>query len=145
VAGPVSISLHLDIRIPPDYIPEENQRLRVYKRIAAAQSDEDRERLRQELADRYGPLPEGVRNLFEYAELKSLAERVRVEAVERRHDRVSIKFHPEARVDARKLMRFVGATPGAEFSPAGVLKFRQDGESPVQVKTLLHELMESNA
>jgi transcription-repair coupling factor (superfamily II helicase) len=145
VAGPVSISLHLDIRIPPDYIPEENQRLRVYKRIAAAESDEDRERLRQELADRYGPLPEGVRNLFEYAELKSLAERMRVEAVERRHDRVSIKFHPEAPVDARKLMSFVGLTPGAEFSPAGVLKFRQDGESPVQVKTLLLQLMESNA
>jgi transcription-repair coupling factor (superfamily II helicase) len=145
VTGPVSISLHLDIRIPPDYIPEENQRLRVYKRIAAAQTDEERERLRQELADRYGPLPEGVRNLFEYAELKSLAERMRVEAIERRHDRVSIKFHPEARVDPQKLMSFVGSAPGAEFSPAGVLKFRVDGDSPLHVKALLHELLDPHA
>jgi transcription-repair coupling factor (superfamily II helicase) len=140
VAGPVSIALHLDIRIPPEYIPEENQRLRVYKRIAAAQNDAERERLRQELVDRYGPLPEGVRNLFEYAELKTLAERIRVEAIERRQDRVSVKFSPEAQVDPHKLMQFVGATPGAEFTPAGVLKFRLDGGSPAAVRVVLDGL-----
>ena len=140
VAGPVSISLHLDIRIPPDYLPEENQRLRVYKRIAAAQTDDERERLRQELLDRYGPLPEGVRNLFEYAALKALAERMRVEAIERRQDRVSVKFSQEAQVDPHKLMGFLGSTPGAEFTPAGVLKFRIDGGSPSYVKELLCQL-----
>ena len=140
VAGPVSISLHVDIRIPPDYIPEENQRLRIYKRIAAAQDNEERDRLRQELIDRYGPLPEGVRNLLEYAELKAVAERMRVDAIERRQDRVSVKFNPEAHVDPRKLMSFVGSTPGAEFTPAGVLKFRVDGGSPGPVKDLLRQL-----
>jgi len=140
VAGPVSINLHLDIRIPPDYIPEENQRLRVYKRIAAAQSDEERERLRQELEDRYGPLPEGVRNLCEYGELKALAERLRVEAIERRQDRVSVKFSPEARIDPHKLMSFVSGTPGVEFTPAGVLKFRVDGPAPALLKTVLYQL-----
>jgi transcription-repair coupling factor (superfamily II helicase) len=140
VAGPVSISLHVDIRIPPDYIPEENQRLRIYKRIAAAQDDEERDRLRQELIDRYGPLPEGVRNLLEYAELKAVAERMRVDAIERRQDRVSVKFNPEAHVDPHKLMSFVGSTPGAEFTPAGVLKFRVDGGSPGPVKDLLRQL-----
>ncbi len=139
-AGPVTLSLHVDIRIPPDYIPEENQRLRVYKRIAAAQTGEERERLRQELLDRYGPWPEGVRNLFEYAELKGLAERMRVQAIERRQDRVSIQFHPEAQVDPHRLMEFVASSPGAEFTPAGVLKVRVNTESPRQVTELLQRL-----
>src|SRR6185436_9038654 len=75
-AGPVSLNLHLDIRIPPDYIPEENQRLRTYKRIAGVVSEEERETMRQEVEDRYGPLPEGVRNLFDYAGLKLAAEQM---------------------------------------------------------------------
>jgi transcription-repair coupling factor (superfamily II helicase) len=127
-AGPVSLNLHLDIRIPPDYIPEENQRLRTYKRIAGVASEEERETMRQEVEDRYGPLPEGVRNLFDYAGLKLAAEQMRVQAIERRQNRVSIQFHPEARVDPQKLMALVGSAPGAEFTPAGVLKVTLGGE-----------------
>ena len=71
---------------------------------------------------------------------EAVAERLRVDAIERRQDRVSVKFNPEAQVDPRKLMSFVGSTPGAEFTPAGVLKFRVDGASPGPVKDLLLQL-----
>ncbi len=148
VSGPVSINLHLDIRIPPDYIPEENQRLRTYKRIAGVQSDEERQKIRQELEDRYGPLPEGVANLMEYAGLKMLAERMKVEAIDRRHDRISVKFNEGAAVDPQKLMSFVASTPGVEFSPAGVLKFPVNGaaaETIAAVKDLLSRLRQEAA
>lgn len=142
--GQVSINLHVDIRIPADYIPEENQRLRIYKRIAGLRTEEERRRIRQELEDRYGPLPEGVANLLEYAGLKMAAEQMRVESIDRRQDRISVKFNERARVDPQKLMAFVGSTAGAEFTPAGVLKFPVDGGGPAEtiagVKNLLQQL-----
>src|SRR4030095_15299795 len=55
-----ALNLGLDIRIPSEYIADENQRLRVYKRIAGAGQQADRDSLEQELEDRYGPVPEAV-------------------------------------------------------------------------------------
>ena len=53
----------------------------------------------KELADRYGAVPEAVRNLLEYSALKTLAEQIGVEAIDRRAAVLSIKFHNETRVD----------------------------------------------
>ena len=143
-AGPVTLQLRADIRIPPDYIPEEHQRLRVYKRIAGVETEEERQRVREELQDRYGPLPEGVANLLEYAGLKMTAEKIEVASVERRRDRVQIQFRESSRVDPQKLAAFVAATPGAEFTPGGLLKFplaeESDAPTIARVKNLLAEL-----
>src|SRR6202042_2774202 len=62
-----SLNLGLDIRIPADYITDENQRLRAYRQIANAGTPADRERAEKELEDRYGPAPDAVRNLLEYS------------------------------------------------------------------------------
>ena len=97
----------MDIRIPPDYIGDENQRLRAYRQIANAGDAEARERAEKELEDRYGTVPEAVRNLLAYSALKTLAEGIGVEAVDRRHNLLTIKFHKETRVDPGRLMRLV--------------------------------------
>ena len=60
-----ALNLGLDIRIPPEYIADEHQRLRAYKRIADAADAAARERAEKELEDRYGPVPEAVRNLLD--------------------------------------------------------------------------------
>ena len=120
------INLALDLRIPPEYIGDENQRLKAYKRIASAATPEEREKIETELADRYGPAPEEVRNLMLYSALKSSAESLGVENIERRALAVQFKFSTEARVDARKLAELVSKTPGAQFTPAGVLRVPLD-------------------
>src|SRR3989449_1985054 len=51
-----ALNLGLDIRIPPEYIGDENQRLRVYKRIAGAGEPTARDSIEKELEDRYGPV-----------------------------------------------------------------------------------------
>src|SRR5438445_7273704 len=56
-----SLNLGLDLRIPSLYITDENQRLRAYKRIAQATDAAEREKVEQEFADRYGPVPDAVR------------------------------------------------------------------------------------
>ena len=122
-----SLNLGLDLRIPSTYITDENQRLRAYKRIAQAVDAAAREKVEQELADRYGPVPEGVRDLLTYSGIKTAAERIGIEAIDRRVSILNVKFHEETRVDGEKLMALVSGTPGAQFTPAGVLRLPVDG------------------
>jgi transcription-repair coupling factor (superfamily II helicase) len=116
-----ALNLGLDIRIPPDYIADENQRLRAYRQIANASDAAARDRAEKELEDRYGPVPEAVRNLLAYSALKTVAEQAGIEVIDRRHNILNIKFHQETRVDPARLMNIVAKTRGAQFTPAGVL------------------------
>jgi transcription-repair coupling factor (superfamily II helicase) len=124
-----ALNLSLDIRIPPEYIADENQRLRAYRQIANATDDAGRDRAEKELEDRYGPVPEAVHNLVVYSALKTLAEQIGIEAVDRRHNLLNIKFHAETRVDPARLMNIVSKTRGAQFTPAGVLLLPLDGQT----------------
>lgn len=117
-----SLNLGLEIRIPSIYIADETQRLRAYKRIADVTDEAGETRLVSELTDRYGRVPEEVRHLVEFSLLKSFAERIGVESVERRSNYLNLKFHPQSKVDPMKLMELVRATDGAQFTPAGVLR-----------------------
>jgi transcription-repair coupling factor (superfamily II helicase) len=124
-----ALNLGLDIRIPADYIADENQRLRAYRQIANTADAEARDRAEKELADRYGPVPEAVRNLLEYSALKTLAEQIGVEVIDRRHNLLNVKFHKDTRVDPARLMGMVSKTRGAQFTPAGVLLLPLDGQT----------------
>jgi len=117
-----TLNLGLDIRIPGAYIADEAQRLRSYKRIADVKDDDQAKRVTEEIADRYGPVPEELTNLVRFSVLKSLAERAGVESVDRRQGFANIKFHQQSKVDPFKLMALVRGTPDAQFTPAGVLK-----------------------
>ena len=133
-----SLNLGLDLRIPSTYITDENQRLRAYKRIAQAVDAAAREKVEQELADRYGPVPEGVRDLLTYSGIKTAAEKLGIEAIDRRASVLNVKFHEETRVDGEKLMALVSNTPGAQFTPAGVLRLPVDGAgTPAAVLDLI--------
>ena len=147
-AEPIATQLNLGIslRIDESYIPEENQRLRIYKRIAAAASEKAVDDVRVELADRYGPVPESVGHLLEAAALRAECERMGVAQVDRKRGEVHLRFAPEAAIDPGRLMRLVAkhAKQGAQFTPQGVLRFPLREKDPVQVileiRLLLEEL-----
>lgn len=69
----VKIELPVDAHVPHDYAPGERLRLQAYRSIASANSEEDIRAVREELADRYGKLPEPVENLLLVAGLRMLA------------------------------------------------------------------------
>ena len=117
-----TLNLGLDIRIPPEYIADEQQRLRAYKRVADARDAEQAGQIRSELADRYGPPPETVETLIEFALLKAQAQSLGVEAIDRRGGALSVKFHPGSKVEPQRLMALMGSVAGAQFTPAGVLR-----------------------
>jgi transcription-repair coupling factor (superfamily II helicase) len=60
--------------------------------------------------------------MVQFSVLKSLAERIGVESVDRRQGYLNIKFHPQSKVDPMKLMTLVRTAQGAQFTPAGVLR-----------------------
>ena len=116
-----TLSLGLDVRIPENYIPSENLRLRTYKRISSIATEEEKQDVRRELADRFGAPPATVENLLEYAVLKSMCERLRISAVERQGNRVAIRFHPETTLDPATLVKVVRSRKGIKLDPSGVL------------------------
>ncbi len=117
-----ALNLGLDIRIPAEYIADEQQRLRAYKRIADARDEEQANKVRGELEDRYGPVPTAVETLVKFALLKTRAQQLGIEAIDRRGGAFIVKFHPGSRIDPQKLMALVSGREGAQFTPAGVLK-----------------------
>ena len=140
------LNLGLNIRIPAEYITEENQRLRMYKRVAGVEigvgSLAD---VAGELGDRYGAPPPPVRNLLDYAALRLLSQRIGVAQIERRREAVSIRFTEKATVDPERLAKFVATETGAQFTPAGVLKFTLKEKQAEQVLNKLKALLEQLA
>jgi transcription-repair coupling factor (superfamily II helicase) len=136
------LNLGLNIRIPADYIPEENQRLQMYKRVARVDSESKLEDVEVEIKDRYGPPPPAVRNLFDYASLKLICMKVGVSAIERKRDSVTLKFQPNAPVDPEQLARFVSAQRGAQFTPDGQLKFQLKATAAEEVLRSLRTILE---
>ena len=135
-----TLSLGLDVRIPQDYIPSENLRLRTYKRISSIKTDEEKSDVARELADRFGPLPASVANLLEYAALKSICERLRISMVERQGNRVAIRFHPETPLDPAMLVQVVRSRDGIRLDPSGVLWMETSRGEPV-VESLRNVLL----
>jgi transcription-repair coupling factor (superfamily II helicase) len=116
-----TLSLGFDVRIPQEYIPSENLRLRTYKRVSSISTEAEKQDVRKELEDRFGALPKSVENLLEYATLKSMSERLRISSVERQGSRVAIRFYPETTLDPATLVSVVRSRKGIKLDPSGVL------------------------
>ncbi len=147
VERPVTqLSLGIPLRIDEGYIQEENQRLRMYKKIAGAQDERNIGEIRAELEDRYGELPVGVRHLLDAAELRIACERMGIAQVDRKGGLVHMRFTDKASLDPGVLMKLVSknAKRGAQFTPQGVLKFpltTRDAEGMMaEIRILLDDL-----
>jgi len=74
LAMPVNVDLPLAVEIPSDYIPDQDLRLRLYRRIADLRDETEIDALAAEFNDRFGLLPETVQNLFYQMRVKLRAE-----------------------------------------------------------------------
>jgi transcription-repair coupling factor (superfamily II helicase) len=116
-----TVSLGMDVRIPPEYIPSENLRLRTYKRISSIATETEKQDVRKELEDRFGALPKAVENLLEFAVLKSMSERLRIASVERQGTKVAMRFHAETMLEPASVVKVVRSRKGIRLDPSGVL------------------------
>ena len=136
------LNLGLNIRIPAEYIPEENQRLRMYKRIAGVETERQLSEVASEVRDRYGDPPAPVQQLLRYATLRLNAVCAGVTNIERKRDLVSIRFRQDAPINPAKLATFVSSHRGSQFLPDGTLKFFVRGQGAQELLQQLQNLLE---
>jgi len=137
------LNLGIALRIDESYVPEENQRLRLYKKIAGTQSAASITEIRAELEDRYGALPDATVYLLEAATLRLECERIGVAQIDRKRNELQIRFVENAAVDPGRLMQLVArnAKRGAQFTPQGVLKLPLAATRPDEVLLEIQDIL----
>ena len=121
-----TVNLRVDLRIDESYVPDMNQRLMLYRKVAAARRDDEIDRVLEEAADRYGPLPDSVLNLADYGRIRVMADRLGIEAIDREGRTVVLKFRPQAKVDPVRLVALVRQRPDLTLVPPAALKLNLD-------------------
>ena len=117
-----TVNLRVDLRVDESYVQDMNQRLMLYRKVAAARRDEDIDRVLEEAADRYGPPPDSVLNLGDYGRIRVLAARVGIDSIDREGRTVVLKFRRQARVDPVRLVTLVGQRSDLTLVPPGALR-----------------------
>jgi len=126
------IRLGIPAYFPQDYIPDTNQRLLFYKRLASLNDLEELKGLKEEIQDRFGPYSPEVENLFLVMYLRRVLKDYLVQQIAYNEGRLSLLFHPESPVKVERLLELMGKNKGRyRLSPEGRLSFapqKQDWE-----------------
>jgi transcription-repair coupling factor (superfamily II helicase) len=86
------VDLPVEAHLPTEYVPDEAQKLELYRRLARARTTGDLAAFRQEVLDRYGPMPDPVIRLIEVAELRLAAEAAGVASISREEGWLVVRF-----------------------------------------------------
>jgi transcription-repair coupling factor (superfamily II helicase) len=87
---PIVIDLPVPANLPDDYVSDGEQKVALYKKIANAQSYEKLEKVKEELVDRFGRLPEETRNLLAIVDLKLRARELTIPSIRAKDGRLTI-------------------------------------------------------
>ena len=102
------VRLGIDDNVPPEYIEDLAQRLSFHQRLSWASSQEEIDGLREELRDRYGPIPESVEGILETARIRLLAEQADCSSVRVTGDRARIMMNSPVGGAKAQLQRLLG-------------------------------------
>lgn len=138
------INLKVDIRIPEAFLPQVNLRLNLYKRVSSADSLQELKQIEEETADRFGPLPASVRQLFRYGAIKYLAGRLKIESIDRVGHKILMKIFPDTKADPGRFVEILNNYSGS-ITPDGVMTFSSHGGDSARLMdetiTILKELL----
>ncbi len=112
LAEPVRLDVNVDAYVPADYIPYEQAKVDVHRRIAGAREVADLEALRGELADRFGPLPEPLTNLITLQQARIKLGQAGARAVSFRQGRLAVT---PIELDSVRAKRLRAEVPGALY------------------------------
>jgi transcription-repair coupling factor (superfamily II helicase) len=119
---PVRLDVNVDAYVPADYVPYEQAKIEVHRRVAGALEVADVERLREELEDRFGPLPEPVENLLALQRARIKFGQAGAQTVSFRGDRLAVV---PIELDSRRAKRLREELPDALY---------ESGRSQVSVR-----------
>jgi transcription-repair coupling factor (superfamily II helicase) len=119
---PVRLDVNVDAYIPPGYVPYEQAKIDIHRRIASALELADVERLREELEDRFGPVPEPLANLLALQRARIKFGQSGARTVSFRGDRLAVA---PIELDSSRAKRLHSELPGALY---------ESGRSQVSVR-----------
>lgn len=139
------INLHVPALIPDDYLPDVHARLILYKRIASAKNANALKELQVEMIDRFGLLPEPVKNLIQVTELKLKAQALGILKIDAGPHAGRLEFSNDTSVDPVLLIKLIQSQPKHyRFEGATVFKFNVPMDNPKQrfatIEALLAQL-----
>jgi transcription-repair coupling factor (superfamily II helicase) len=142
------IRLGIPAYFPDTYIPDVNQRLYFYKRLASLRNALELEELKEEIKDRFGPYISVVDNLFLVMNLRRVLKEFLVQQISVSHGMVFLLFHAESPVKVEKLLDLIRKQKSRfRLSPDGRLSFTpksQEWEALMEeVVELLHAIRET--
>jgi transcription-repair coupling factor (superfamily II helicase) len=119
--GMPTVDLPLEAVIPGDYVPNENQRISLYRRLAGVDEPEQLKGMLHELKDRYGPLPEPLKNLIRLVQLKLGSLQVGVADISYNEGRITVTLADEFQLTPREQRVYHGVyTPTVRQARQGV-------------------------
>jgi transcription-repair coupling factor (superfamily II helicase) len=131
---PVKPDIEPEIRIgipayfPDEYVPDANQRLLFYKRLASLRDAAELKDISEEMRDRFGAFPAPVENLFGVMDLRRILKEQLVEQLTYNDGRISLLFHRESPVSVGRLVQLVGKNGKYRITPEGRLSFAPKSE-----------------
>ena len=138
--------MNIPALIPEDYLPDVHMRLMMYKRIANANSEADLRELQVEMIDRFGLLPDHLKNLYRVTELKLQAKQMGISKVEAGPMGGRIDFGSDTVVEPLTIVQLVQQQPDIyRLHGATTLKFTASMDTAEQrleqVQTFLSQLI----
>ena len=103
------LRLGIPAYIPDSFAPDENERLVLYRRMARASSQQDLDEIRDDMRDRFGPVPTLVENLIAAMNVRRLMKELMIASALLKQDQLEIKFHPDAPLESEKLVALANA------------------------------------
>jgi transcription-repair coupling factor (superfamily II helicase) len=139
------LALGLSVLIPENYVPDLGIRLGLYRRLADVRTAADLDGFAVELVDRFGPVPEQVKNLLDVVAVKQMCRRAGVERVEVGPKGAVIGFRAQEIRNPEKLVAFIARRSHVcKLRPDQRLVYRQLWETPADrlagVRSLIGEL-----
>ncbi len=122
------IALHVAALIPDDYLADVNARLTLYKRISSAADEDALRDLQVEMVDRFGMLPDQVKNLFALTELKLLATPLGIRKLELGANGGRVLFNAKPNIDPLTVIRMIQTLPKV---------YALDGQDKLKIKLQL--------
>ncbi|MDB6062845.1 MAG: transcription-repair coupling factor [Verrucomicrobiaceae bacterium] len=144
------VNLRLPALIPEDYLPDVQARLILYKRIANTSDEDGLRELQVEMIDRFGLLPDQLKNLIRVTALKQQAQVLGIRKIEAGANGGKLEFEAQPNVEPLTLIKMVQSKPGTyRLAGAAALSFTADLEENEQrfqfVEKLISALTPANA
>lgn len=125
------IDLHVAALIPEDFLPDVHLRLIMYKRIASAKTDDELQELQEEMIDRFGMMPEPVKNLFAIGRIKQMARPLGIRKIDLADRGGRILFEQKANIDPARIIQLIQSDPHC---------YRLDGQDKLRINRELPDM-----